>query len=256
MGKQYCMNCFRKIDADPCPCCGYERDTRDGQALTGSILTGRYLVGRTLNRTGLEYTYKGLDLARRRGVQIREYFPAGYALRGPDGAALWQDIPDADALREAGVDSFLRGAVESDPELEVVDSFLSGGTAYIIRRKKPEPPKPEVPENPWVPFLIAAVAVLAAIVTGLSFLRRAPAREPEVTVPPETYSQVYDDAGVLRTETYRDEQGRIVSVLIYDADGRLLRREAYTDGTLSGWTECVYDADGNYLETVTHTAEK
>lgn len=247
------MNCFRKIGADPCPCCGYTQE-RDGQALTGSILIGRYLVGRPLNRTGLEYTYKGLDLARRRGVTIREYFPAGFTLRGQDGAVLWQDTPEADALRDAGVDSFLQGAVETDPELTVVDSFLSGGTAYIIRRKKPEPPKPEVPENPWVPFLIAAAAVLAAIVTGLSLLRSLPARQPEETVPPETYSQVYDDAGVLRTETYRDAQGQIVSVLVYDSNARLLRRESYTSGTLTTWAELIYDSNGTYQETVIHQA--
>lgn len=246
MGKQYCMNCFRKIGVSPCPCCGYAPEAKDRQAMTGAILAGRYLVGRTLNRTGLEYTYKGWDLTRRRGVQIQEYFPVGYAFRGTEGQVLWQQ----DAIREAGMDAFLQGAVETEPETVVADSFIANGTAYILRRRKPAPETPEIPDNPWVPFLMALAAVLFCIVMAVPIFRTESI--PEETVPQETYVQELDENGILRTEIYRNEDGTPVSVLHYDTNARLTRRDFYADGVLSAWEEIICDSEGNYLETVIH----
>ncbi len=82
-----CINCMNDNGGEKiCPLCGYDQATRNpSDALPAKFwLSERYMVGRPVltNSEGISYT--GWDNAENIPVIIREYFPAGAAVRNPD----------------------------------------------------------------------------------------------------------------------------------------------------------------------------
>ena len=82
-----CMNCMNDNGGEQiCPICGYDAETQNSaDALpTRHWLAERYLVGRETDRNGEGITYIGWDNVDNTIVSIREYFPAGLAVRNAD----------------------------------------------------------------------------------------------------------------------------------------------------------------------------
>ncbi len=138
-----CFGCMKEINSYPCPHCGFDPGKAPASNYVlpyGYLLNGHYVVGKVLGQGGFGITYIGFDLNLGLKVAIKEYFPSGqvsrFAAMGP--ALQWRDGEQADKLRAAGMESFLREArkmakVDGIPEIvRVRESFLENNTAYIV----------------------------------------------------------------------------------------------------------------------------
>lgn len=145
MKVNYCTNCMKLLAEDaagPCPRCGFdpEASPQPAEALRrNTILHGKYLVGRVLGRGGFGITYVGLDLTLELKVAIKEYYPAGAAMRGQDHSSLvWHSSQLPQEQRQDVYESFLREArkmakIDRIPSVvRVRETFLENGTAYIV----------------------------------------------------------------------------------------------------------------------------
>ena len=87
-----CYSCMRTIEAPGkvCPHCGYDNTegpkSQPPHALPcGTVLYGRYVLGKVLGEGGFGITYMAYNLALDQPVCIKEYFPAGAAMRSAAG---------------------------------------------------------------------------------------------------------------------------------------------------------------------------
>ena len=80
-----CWQCMEDLeDKDICPHCGFDSEKQAGiphSLRPNTILHGKYLVGNVLGQGGYGITYIGFDLTLELKVAIKEYFPAGKAMR-------------------------------------------------------------------------------------------------------------------------------------------------------------------------------
>ena len=141
-----CYRCMEALDTPGAVCrkCGYD-NTRDpasqpGHALPcGTVLAGRYVVGRVLGQGGFGITYMAWNLALEIPVCIKEYFPAGAALRSTaqSGAVLWSGGESAEELKR-GREGFVKEARKAvklrdlGHVVKVWDVFYENDTAYIV----------------------------------------------------------------------------------------------------------------------------
>lgn len=139
MGSGYCYGCMERIEAYPCPRCGYSPMYNAPYALQpGTILSRRYLVGRVLGQGGFGITYIGIDLQLQRKVAIKEYYPAGFAgRRKGTSQVIWYAGEAAQEARRSGQELVLKEArkmskVDSiDAVVKVFNVFQENETAYI-----------------------------------------------------------------------------------------------------------------------------
>ncbi len=136
-----CMGCMGDGGgAASCPQCQWDANAPPDSPLylkARTILNGQYLVGRVLGHGGFGITYLGWDLNLARKIAIKEYFPAGIAMRPADGervsaysAAMQKDF-------QWGLDRYLEEARVlarfDHPNISAVINFFSAnGTAYMI----------------------------------------------------------------------------------------------------------------------------
>ena len=83
-----CMGCMNDNGGEKvCPICGFD-SAEDNAAEFLSVGTwlnaNRYLVGRVIEESGDGVTYIGWDNDLNAVVNIKEYFPAGIAVRSAD----------------------------------------------------------------------------------------------------------------------------------------------------------------------------
>jgi serine/threonine protein kinase len=141
-----CYACMGKLNTPGgvCPQCGFDNSaglhTQPGHALPcGTVLAGHYLVGRVIGQGGFGITYIAWNLSLDIPVCIKEYFPAGAAVRSPgqNGFVLWGSGESAEALkrrRESFVKEARKAAKLSDLSsiVKVWDVFYENETAYIV----------------------------------------------------------------------------------------------------------------------------
>ncbi len=141
-----CYGCMETL-AKPgsvCPHCGYDNAKADrlqpGHALAcGTLLAGHYVVGRLLGEGGFGLTYIAWNLSLDIPVCIKEYFPAGAAMRETSQtlSVRWSTGGDAEELRR-GRESFVREArkavrlMDLPSVVKVWDVFYQNDTAYIV----------------------------------------------------------------------------------------------------------------------------
>ena len=137
---QTCYNCFSGTNGiDPCPTCGFENaslEKKQHLLAPGTILHEGYLVGKPLGQGGFGITYLGFDLASHQRVAIKEYFPAGIAVR-QDGFV--QPASDENlAVFKRGVDTFNKEARILSPSgnqpniVNLLAFFFENGTGYFV----------------------------------------------------------------------------------------------------------------------------
>ena len=125
-----------------CPKCGFDNSSyvRPDEALPcGTVLNNRYLIGRMIGQGGFGLTYIGYDYKLTTPVCIKEYFPAGGAMRGQDGSTrvYWSGGSTGAALKK-GRKIFVEEAKKAvrvrslDSIVSVWDVFDENDTAYIV----------------------------------------------------------------------------------------------------------------------------
>ena len=85
--ERLCFGCMNDNGGEKiCPVCGYDSSLSNPEDTlpVRFILNNRYLVGKVLSITGEAVTYIGWDSAQSSVIEIKEYFPKGFAHRNPD----------------------------------------------------------------------------------------------------------------------------------------------------------------------------
>ena len=141
-----CYSCMGELDrpGGRCPHCGFD-NTPGSQAQSshalpcGFLLHGRYVIGKMLGQGGFGVTYIGWDLALELRVCIKEYFPAGAALRSNtmSTTVTWSGGENAEELKR-GRESFIKEARKAvklrklNAVVQVWDVFYENDTAYLV----------------------------------------------------------------------------------------------------------------------------
>ena len=144
MPTRRCYNCMNELvgEAKICPACGFDNSlyVQPDEALPcGTVLRERYMIGRVLGQGGFGLTYIGYDQALGTPVCIKEYFPAGGAMRGQDGSTKvrWSAGSTGTALKE-GRETFVEEAKKAarvrslNSVVSVWDVFDENDTSYIV----------------------------------------------------------------------------------------------------------------------------
>ena len=133
-----CPNCMNDSGGERiCPVCGCDSTEQNGSDClpVRSVLANRYTVGRAKKRNGEGITYIGWDNSESAVVTVREYFPAGFAVRNPDNTV---------GMKKGGEYTFNEGlmefmdinrqikASELPAHMHVNDVFEENGTVYAI----------------------------------------------------------------------------------------------------------------------------
>lgn len=133
-----CPNCMNDSGGERiCPVCGCDSTEQNGSDClpVRSVLANRYTVGRAKKRNGEGITYIGWDNSESAVVTVREYFPAGFAVRNPDSTV---------GMKKGGEYTFNEGlmefmdinrqikASELPAHMPVTDVFEENGTVYAI----------------------------------------------------------------------------------------------------------------------------
>ena len=136
--ERLCLGCMNDNGGEKvCPICGYDAEVLNPEDSlpVKFIAKNRYLIGKELYRNGAEITYIGWDNVEDSIVNIKEYFPEGFAHRNPDKTV---------STEQGGEYVFNEGLMEfreinrvirnSDlPSLiPVTDLFEENGTVYAI----------------------------------------------------------------------------------------------------------------------------
>ena len=141
-----CYSCMQELDRSDSRCshCGCDNITvakaQPSYALPcGYLLHGKYVIGKTLGQGGFGVTYIGWDLALETRVCIKEYFPAGAAMRSRtmSTTVTWSGGNNAEELK-GGRDSFIKEARKAvklrklNAVVQVWDVFYENETAYLV----------------------------------------------------------------------------------------------------------------------------
>lgn len=144
MPDRFCPYCMGRPGEDGrCPACGRNADSYQPEAHClppGTLLAERYTIGGVLGEGGFGITYIGLDQRLDLRVAVKEFFPAGKAMRQAEDGKTVRSGGSVTARQEfeAGKDRFLQEArrmaqMEKHPEIAgVKDFFEENGTAYIV----------------------------------------------------------------------------------------------------------------------------
>ena len=101
-----CPNCMNDSGGERiCPVCGCDSTEQNGSDClpVRSVIANRYTVGRAKKRNGEGITYIGWDSSESAPVTVREYFPAGFAVRNPDSTV---------GMKKGGEYTFNEGLME------------------------------------------------------------------------------------------------------------------------------------------------
>ncbi|MCM1184486.1 MAG: YARHG domain-containing protein [Roseburia sp.] len=138
--KTLCEYCFKEIDKEPCPHCGFSRGAyvRDPVVLAvGSVLENRYIVGGVIGKGGFGITYLAYDRKLERRVAIKEYYPYGLASRSPGNTYVATVGADSMEVFKEGADKFydearLVAKFNDNPNIvSVYDFFYENDTVYF-----------------------------------------------------------------------------------------------------------------------------
>lgn len=136
--ERLCLGCMSDNGGEKvCPICGFDNTKKNpsDSLPTKSVLENRYLVGSVLEIDGEGITYIGWDNSKMAKIKIKEYFPAGFALRNPDKTVSITD--DGKYTFNEGLLEFLEInraiSLSTLPSLvPVYDTFEANGTAYAV----------------------------------------------------------------------------------------------------------------------------
>lgn len=139
---ELCMGCMaQRGESESCPRCGYVEGTPTASLLhlaPRTLLHDQYVVGRVLGHGGFGITYIGWDKLLERKLAVKEYFPAGIAMRSSPSAEVSHFSGTQQKDYDYGLERYLEEArllarFSSHPNiLSVLNFFKENGTAYIV----------------------------------------------------------------------------------------------------------------------------
>jgi formylglycine-generating enzyme required for sulfatase activity len=139
--KKYCHNCFQVMDAALMQCdrCQYLQPTSFNPTYLKPPyrLNNQYILGRVLGHGGFAITYLGYDRHLGSRVAIKEYFPAEFAMRAPDGEKVIPYAGEKQTLFQLGKEKFMVEArllaTLRNPNTIRIRHFFEGcNTAYFV----------------------------------------------------------------------------------------------------------------------------
>jgi len=113
-----------------------------GHALDSDAQLGEYLIEKTLGTGGFGVTYLARDTRLGTQVAIKEFFPAAYALRDPEGAVKPKNTEQAQKIYRWGLEQFLKEAqalaqFKHNNIVRVLRFMEANGTAYMVMEYEP-----------------------------------------------------------------------------------------------------------------------
>lgn len=139
--KKRCANCFSEIRSEPCPKCGYSKNTAvsDAEVLPrGTKLAGKYIVGGVIGRGGFGITYIAFDIKSNKILAIKEYFPMNITVRERRGLAVRAVNDKKTGAYNVGLESFSEESsrisqFNGNPNIvNVFECFRENNTAYYV----------------------------------------------------------------------------------------------------------------------------
>ncbi len=139
--KKYCLNCFQIMDASAMQCerCKYLQPTSFNPTYLKPPyrLNNQYILGRVLGHGGFAITYLAYDRHLGSRVAIKEYFPAEFAMRGPNGEDVVPYAGEKQTLFQLGKEKFMVEArllaTLRNPNIIRIRHFFEGcNTAYFV----------------------------------------------------------------------------------------------------------------------------
>lgn len=139
--KKRCANCFSEIRSEPCPKCGYSKNTAvsDAEVLPrGTKLAGKYIVGGVIGRGGFGITYLAFDIKANKILAVKEYFPMNIAVRERRGLAVRAVNDKKIGAYNGGLESFSEESsrisqFNGNPNIvNVFECFRENSTAYYV----------------------------------------------------------------------------------------------------------------------------
>jgi len=103
---------------------------------------GEYVIEKTLGVGGFGVTYLARDSQLGTRVAIKEYFPAAYAVRDPEGAVTAKHADQAQKIYRWGLEQFLKEAqalaqFKHNNIVRVLRFMEANGTAYMVMEYEP-----------------------------------------------------------------------------------------------------------------------
>jgi formylglycine-generating enzyme required for sulfatase activity len=139
--KKYCLNCFHIIDTAvrSCPHCDYVQPENFNPIYLKPPhrLNQQYIIGRVLGHGGFAITYLGYDRHLGTRVAIKEYFPAEFATRAPDGENIVPYTGEKQTLFQLGKEKFivearLLATLRNPNIIRIRHFFEAFNTAYFV----------------------------------------------------------------------------------------------------------------------------
>ena len=143
-----CFGCMKENEnpGQRCSHCGFDlneymKDCSARVLRPGTILNGQYLVGRVLGEGGFGITYLAMDLNLEMQVAIKEYFPAGLAVRDASERSITRISVlsgEKSVYYQQGLERFTEEAKSlirfryEEGIVQVNTLFYENGTAYMV----------------------------------------------------------------------------------------------------------------------------
>lgn len=184
MKKNFCYSCMKELAEYQTVCeeCGYAVNNSPKEPyhlIPGTIIQGRYLVGKVLGYGGFGVTYVGLDLVLEKKIAIKEYLPTDFSTRMPGQTLLTVYSGESSEQFTAGLESFIQEARrlakfnDLPGVVEIMDSFTSNNTAYIIMEFLDGETAKTRLENNGVFSFDDAVALIVAVLDTLQEVHKS-----------------------------------------------------------------------------------
>ena len=111
-------------------------------ALDSDTQLGEYVIEKTLGTGGFGVTYLARDTSLGTQVAIKEFFPAAYALRDPEGTVKPKNAEQAQKIYRWGLEQFLKEAqalaqFKHNNIVRVLRFMEANGTAYMVMEYEP-----------------------------------------------------------------------------------------------------------------------
>ena len=143
-----CFGCMKEKEnpGQRCPRCGFDineymQNCSARVLRPGTILNGQYLVGKVLGEGGFGITYLAMDLNLEMQVAIKEYFPAGLAVRDASERSITRISVlsgEKSVYYQQGLERFTEEAKSlirfryEEGIVQVNTLFYENGTAYMV----------------------------------------------------------------------------------------------------------------------------
>ncbi len=138
--ERLCMGCMNDNGGEKiCPICGYDSSEGNPENCLPArfIINDRYLVGKAISFDGEGITYIGWDNGNDSIINIKEYFPDGFAHRNPDKTVSMIEGSEytfnEGLLEFAEINRTLRDS-QLPSLVEVTDVFEENGTFYAVKK--------------------------------------------------------------------------------------------------------------------------